>query len=153
MITTNIIEEEIGIPGERGRRLNDEFFVIRKEDDENRIHIFYDSIGEIQSIEFDVIFSKRINRRSGTNYLPVSIIKETDATFLAENELDDFSIRLDYKVDDGHLFYKSIGIPELPDRAGNTDKGCLILMPSLLGRSFLPKFDAIDGRPKFFRRS
>ena len=126
MKTENIYgEEQIGASGERVRRLNGDFFVIRKDEDENLFLIDYaiiSNIDEIQSIDFDIIFSNRINRIDATNYIPVDITNETVAPDVNENELEDFSLCLDYQVDDGHLIDNSIGLPELPDRAGNAGR-------------------------------
>ena len=126
MKTENIYgEEQIGASGERVRRLNGDFFVIRKDEDENLFLIDYaiiSNIDEIQSIDFDIIFSNRINRIDATNYIPVDITNETVAPNVNENELEDFSLCLDYQVDDGHLIDNSIGLPELPDRAGNAGR-------------------------------
>ena len=122
MKTENIYgEEQIGASGERVRRLNGDFFVIRKDEDENLFLIDYaiiSNIDEIQSIDFDIIFSNRINRIDTINYNPVDITNETVATTLTNDELEDFSLGLEYEADFGHLNDNS-NLPELPDNDGN----------------------------------
>ena len=121
--TENIYGEEI--VGTAGPQLpqypNGNFFNLRKyEDDENRIVIDFairSDIEQLQPIEFDIIFSNKINR-IGTNYFPVNITNETDATSLTDNDLDDFGLLLKYEVEEVHLIDNS-DLPDLPGGAGN----------------------------------
>ena len=97
-------EEQNINTGQRMSQLpNGDFFLLRKNDDENRIEIDYairSDINQLQSIEFDIIFSKQINRMMFTNYIQVNDINQTDATTVTNNVLEDFSICLEYEVDD-----------------------------------------------------
>ena len=100
-------EVHVGSPGERDRvpqLPNGDFFHLKKIDyDDNLIAIDYairSDINQLQSIEFDIVFSQQINR-NGTNYFPVEITNRTVATTLKNDELEDFSLCLEYEVNDG----------------------------------------------------
>ena len=76
--------------------------MLRKDDDENLIEIDYalrSNIDNFQSIDFDIIFSNRIYR-IGKNYNPVNITNETAATIVTTDELEDFSLCLEYEAND-----------------------------------------------------
>ena len=82
---------------------NGDFFTLRKPvDDENLIEINYairSDIDQLQSIDFDIVFSKQINR-IGTNYISVDITNEADVTSLTNEDLEDFALSLRYVVND-----------------------------------------------------
>ena len=130
---TNIYDEvKMGTdPFGKGPR---DFFVVRKNDDENLIEIdsaIVSDTDQLQSIDFDIIFSKPINRIGGTNYIPVNITNETDTTAVTDDELDDFGLFLDYEVEEVHLINNSV-LPDLDDRAGNAGR----LYPAMKTKSF-----------------
>ena len=130
---TNIYDEvKVGTdPFGKGPR---DFFVVRKNDDENLIEIdsaIVSDTDQLQSIDFDIIFSKPINRIGGTNYIPVNITNETDTTTVTDEELDDFGLFLDYEVEEAHLINNSV-LPDLDDRAGNAGR----LYPAMKTKSY-----------------
>ena len=91
---------------------NGDYFLLRRNDGENLIEIDYairSDINQLQSIEFDIIFSKQINRMMFTNYIEVNDINQTGATTVTSDVVEDFSICLEYKVDD------SLGYSNLKD--------------------------------------
>ena len=98
-------EVQVGSPGERHRMprlLNGDFFNLKKLDDVNLITIDYairSDINQLQPIEFDIIFTDQINR-NGTNYIPVDITNQTVATTVDNGELEEFSLFLEYEVND-----------------------------------------------------
>ena len=105
MKTKNRFDEEQNInTDQRMPNLpNGDYFLLRKNDDENRIEIDYairSDINQLQSIEFDIIFSKQTNRMMFTNYIQVNNINQTDATTVTKDVVDDMSICLEYEVDD-----------------------------------------------------
>ena len=99
-------EVHVGSPGERDRvpqLPNGDFFNLKKiDDDDNLISIDYairSDINQLQPIEFDIIFTAQINR-DGTNYIPVDITNQTVATTVDNGELEEFSLFLEYEVND-----------------------------------------------------
>ena len=132
---TNIYDEvKMGVQTSGGSRRPRDFFVVRKNDDENLIEIdsaIVSDTDQLQSIDFDIIFSKPINRIGGTNYIPVNITNETDTTTVTDDELDDFGLFLDYEVEEVHLINNSV-LPDLDDRAGNAGR----LYPAMKTKSF-----------------
>ena len=129
--TRNIFDEEqVGHPNASSRRPRD-FFVVRKVDDENLIEIdsaIVSDIEQLQSINFDIIFSKPINRIGGANYIPVTITNETVTTTVTDSELEDFNLFLDYEVEECHLIDNSV----VPDAGGNAGR----LYPTIQTKSF-----------------
>ena len=124
----------MGVQTSGGSRRPRDFFVVRKNDDENLIEIdsaIVSDIDQLQSIDFDIIFSKPINRIGGTNYIPVNITNETNATTVTDDELDDFGLFLDYEVEEVHMINNSV-LPDLDDRAGNAGR----LYPAMKTKSF-----------------
>ena len=112
--TKNIYDEEQNInTDQRMPRLpNGDYFLLRRNDGENLIEIDYairSDINQLQSIEFDIIFSKQINRMMFSNYLQVNNINQTGATTITSDVVEDISISLEYEVDD------SLGYTELKD--------------------------------------
>ena len=103
MRTENIYgEEQVGTAGPQLRQYpNGNYFNIKKlDDDENRIVIDFairSDIEQLQPIEFDIIFSNKINR-IGTNYITVNITNESNATTVTDNDddLDYFGLCLQY---------------------------------------------------------
>ena len=95
MGTTTRREPQLGVNGD--------FFLLRKADEQNRIDIVYairSDINVFQSIEFEMIFSKKINREGFLNYKPKEIVERIEpARSLTTNDLDDFSICLEYEVE------------------------------------------------------
>ena len=95
MGTTTRREPQLGVNGD--------FFLLRKADEQNRIDIVYairSDISVIQPIEFEMIFSKKINREGFLNYKPKEIVERIEpARSLITNDLDDFSICLEYEVE------------------------------------------------------
>ena len=133
--TTNIYDEvQMETSGSAPLGRPRDFFVVRKNDDENLIEIdsaIVSDTDQLQSIDFDIIFSKPINRIGGTNYIPVNITNETNATTVTDDELDDFGLFLDYEVEEVHLINNSV-LPDLDDRAGNAGR----LYPAMKTKSF-----------------
>ena len=124
----------MGVQTSGGSRRPRDFFVVRKNDDENLIEIdsaIVSDTDQLQSIDFDIIFSKPINRIGGTNYIPVNITNESDTTAVTDDELDDFGLFLDYEVEEVHLINNSV-LPDLDDRAGNAGR----LYPAMKTKSF-----------------
>ena len=110
-IENNHGEQQVGVAGPQRLELvqrprNRDYFVVgTNEDDENLITIHYairSDIEQLQPIEFDIIFSDKINR-IGTNYLPMDITNETVATTLTNEELEEYSLLLEYECEEGHL--------------------------------------------------
>ena len=95
MGTTTRREPQLGVNGD--------FFLLRKADEQNRIDIVYAIRSEInvfQPIEFEMIFSKKINREGFLNYKPKEIVERIEpARSLTTNDLEDFSICLEYEVE------------------------------------------------------
>ena len=97
-------EIQVGTAGQRMPQLaNGDYFNLKKPDDDvNLISIDYairSDINQLQPIEFDIIFTAQINR-DGTNYIPVDITNQTVATTVDNSELEDFSLCLEYEVND-----------------------------------------------------
>ena len=82
---------------------NENFFNLRKpDDDENLIEINYairSDIDQLQSFDFDIVFSKQI-KRIGTNYNAVDITNEVAVTSLKSADLEDISLCLKYEDND-----------------------------------------------------
>ena len=98
---------QVGTAGDRQlqppKLPNGDFFTLRKpDDDENLIEINYairSDIDQLQSIDFDIVFSEKIDR-IGTNYFPVEITNQTVAATLKNDELEDYALLLEYEVND-----------------------------------------------------
>jgi len=98
-------EVQIGSAGQRMPQLpNGEYFNLKKPDDDvNQITIDYairSDINQLQPIEFDIIFLEQINRVETSNYIPVNITNQKVATTVDNGELEDFSLCLEYEVND-----------------------------------------------------
>ena len=95
MGTTTRRESQLGVNGD--------FFLLRKADEQNRIDIVYairSDINVFQPIEFEMIFSKKINREGFLNYRPKEIVESNEqARVLTTGDLEVFSICLEYKVE------------------------------------------------------
>ena len=83
---------------------NGDFFILKKTRDENLIEIDFalrSDIDHLESIayDFDIIFSKQINR-IGTNYSPAKITNQTGPITVTYNELEDFCLCLAYEFND-----------------------------------------------------
>ena len=99
-------EVTVGSPGERDRMPqlpNGDFFNLIKLDDVDLITIDYairSDIKQLQPIEFDIIFTEQINRVETLNYIPVNITNQKVATTVDNGELEDYSLCLEYEVND-----------------------------------------------------
>ena len=62
-------------------------------------YAFRSDIDDLESIDFDIIFSKRINR-IGKNYDPANIINELYQSSVTDDLLEDFFLCLEYEVND-----------------------------------------------------
>ena len=98
-------EVQVGSAGQRMPQLPDgDYFNLKKpDDDDNLISIDYairSDINQLQPIEFDIIFSEQINRVRTLNYIPVNITNQTVATTVENRKLEDFSLCLEYEVND-----------------------------------------------------
>ena len=83
--------------------IGDYLYLRTNDDDKNLIEIDYairSDINQLQWIEFDIIFSEQINHVRTLNYIPVDITNRTVATTVDNGELDDFSLCLEYEVND-----------------------------------------------------
>ena len=80
--------------------IGDYLYLRTNDDDKNLIEIDYairSDINQLHWIEFDIIFSEKVNR-NGTNYFAENIIDETAATVVTDDELDDYCLCLKYTV-------------------------------------------------------
>ena len=93
--TTTRLEPQLGVNGD--------LFLLRKADEQNRIDIVYairSDINVIQPIEFEMVFSQKNNREGFLNYRPKEIVERNEqARSLTTNDLEDFSICLEYEVE------------------------------------------------------
>jgi len=76
------VEPQLGVNGD--------LFLLRKADEQNRIDIVYairSDINFIQPIEFEMVFSQKINREGFLNYRPKEIVERNEqARSLTTNE-------------------------------------------------------------------
>ena len=96
-------DETQGTTGERQPKLpNGDFILLYKNDDVNTIDIGYalrSDIKQLQPIEFDIIFTDEIDRSDFHNYDAGLITNETNSTVIKNDELEPFSICLEYEVE------------------------------------------------------
>ena len=84
---------------------NGDFLHLRTVDEENTIEIDYvirSDFGRLQPIEFDMVFTQKINRIRCQNYIPTlprEITNNTEPAVINDDELEEFSLCLEYEVD------------------------------------------------------
>ena len=84
---------------------NGDFLHLRTVDEENTIEIDYvirSDFEQLQPIQFDMVFTQKINRIRCQNYIPTlprEITNNTEPVVINNDELEEFSLCLEYEVD------------------------------------------------------